>query len=114
MEYNVFRTREGGIIVTSPDNGRLTLNDTVSDGDFWNNQALIALSYNRPQWSRTVDTHLLAAQYAYSGETEPWKGVRPSCTSGTVGSGYCTESTEYGDIYCAKHGGVARPGVTFP
>lgn len=112
VTYKVFRNKRGGITVTL-NNYAIINNEFFVPGDLYNNHALTALSYDRPQWSRSVDTNLLAAQYVYSEDSAPWEGVRPSCTRGSIGSGFCTNDTEYGDILCADHGGIARHGVTF-
>lgn len=113
MRYNIQRTREGGVVVTFELGGRATNDDKRMPAEWWNNQALIAHRYNKPQWSRSVDTSLLAAQYEYGNESERWESVRPSCTHGSFGAGYCSNETEYGDLYCTTHGGRARVGVVF-
>lgn len=66
--------------------------------DFWNDRALTATEAD------VVDVYLLMCQYLLSGEIgEVWEHARPTCTHGTVGSGYCPEVTEHGSLYCSKH-----------
>lgn len=97
--FTVKRTVEGGAIVFL--NGhRMTHGDDWTASKF-NDEALYwseAVPY-----SRTTDVSLLAAQYLYSGEVGQIDDVRPLCTYGDVGSGFCPAETVPGSLYCAEH-----------
>lgn len=103
QRYEASPTKEGGVIVTI--NGhRMSSNDGWG-ADKWNDEAVYWREYGG---MRQTDVALLAAQYLYAGESETWSDIRPVCTWGTVGSGWCPNETVEGGLNCGKHSQVGR------
>ena len=100
--FTVKRTKEGGAIVLL-DGHRMTSNDSWT-ADQWNDWAI--MWHTNDRGGRATDTALLAAQYLYSGDFEVWADVRPTCTQGSIGAGFCTNETEPGTIFCSIHSDV--------